>query len=407
MYRFHRRLSSFCRLIRFDHRGMGMSSRIGADKITPACWAEDVVAVMDAVGSEQATIFASGFTAMSALFLAADRPDRVASLVIVNGAARALWAPDYEVGSRASVASPFTTVAIEPDAVEQGFDVLAYLAPSVADDVAFRAWWDAAGNRAASPSMARRSSQALAEADVRDKLPQITAPTLVLHRRDAAFVPVGHGRYLAEHIAGARYVELPGADALYWVGDSAPIIDEIEEFITGTRGGAETERVLTTIVFTDIVGVDSARRGPGRRPVACPARQPRQHRPPRTRAVPGHRGKHRRRRIRRDVPQPECGDPVRVRDRRRRPAARHRGTGGHPRRRGRGARRRHRRYGRAHRCAGGGLAGPSEVLVSSTVREIVTGSRRTFDDRGEHDSRVCRAAGGCTHSCVNSHSLRP
>ena len=98
MYRFHRRLSSFCRLIRFDHRGMGMSSRIGADKITPACWAEDVVAVMDAVGSEQATVFASGFTAMSAIFLAADRPHRVSNLVIVNGAARALWAPDYEVG---------------------------------------------------------------------------------------------------------------------------------------------------------------------------------------------------------------------------------------------------------------------------------------------------------------------
>ena len=233
---------------------MGMSSRIGADKITPACWAEDVVAVMDAVGSEQATIFASGFTAMSALFLAGDRPERVSKLVIVNGAARALWAPDYEVGSRANVASPFTTVAIEPDAVERGFDVLAYLAPSVADDVAFRTWWDAAGNRAASPSMARRSNKALAEGDVRDKLPQITAPTLVLHRRDTAFVPVGHGRYLAEHIAGARYVELPGADALYWVGDSAPIIDEIEEFITGIRGGAEFERVLTTIVFTDIVG---------------------------------------------------------------------------------------------------------------------------------------------------------
>jgi class 3 adenylate cyclase len=253
MYRFFRRLSSFCRLIRFDHRGMGMSSRIGADKITPACWAEDVVAVMDAVGCERATIIGSGFTSMSALFLAADRPERVANLVIVNGAARALWAPDYEAGSRPSGASPFTTVAIEPDAVEQGFDVLAVMAPSVAGDRVFRAWWDAAGNRAVSPSMARRSSQALVEADVRDKLPDITAPTLVLHRRDSAFVPVAHGRYLAEHITGARYVELPGADTLYWVGDSAPILDEIEEFITGIRAGADSERVLTTIVFTDIV----------------------------------------------------------------------------------------------------------------------------------------------------------
>ena len=117
MYRFYRRLSSFCRVIRFDHRGMGMSSRIGADKITPACWAEDAIAVMDAVGCESATIFASGFTAMSALYLAADRPERVQNLVIVNGAARVLWAPDYEAGTHPSLASPFTSVAMESDAV--------------------------------------------------------------------------------------------------------------------------------------------------------------------------------------------------------------------------------------------------------------------------------------------------
>jgi class 3 adenylate cyclase len=102
--------------------------------------------------------------------------------------------------------------------------------------------------------MARRANQALADADVRDKLAHITAPTLVLHRKDSSFVPVEHGRYLAEHIAGARFVELPGADTLYWVGDSAAILDEIEEFITGARAGSVTERVLTTIVFTDIVG---------------------------------------------------------------------------------------------------------------------------------------------------------
>ncbi len=93
----------------------------------------------------------------------------------------------------------------------------------------------------------------MAHGDVRDKLPSITAPTLLLHRTDATFVPVAHGRYLAEHIAGARYVELPGEDTLYWVGDSSPVLDEIEEFITGVRAGADSERVLTTIVFTDIV----------------------------------------------------------------------------------------------------------------------------------------------------------
>jgi class 3 adenylate cyclase len=143
---------------------------------------------------------------------------------------------------------------MEPDAVEQGVDVLRILAPSVADDEAFRTWWDRAGNRAASPSMARALSKVVADVDVRDLLPSITVPTLILHRQDAVFVPVGHGRYLAAHIPGAHYVELPGADVPYWVGNAAPMLDEIEEFVTGVRGGADAERVLTTIVFTDIVG---------------------------------------------------------------------------------------------------------------------------------------------------------
>ncbi len=254
MYRFYRRLSSFCRVIRFDHRGMGMSSRIGADKVTPACWAEDAVAVMDAVGCESATFLGSGFTAMSALFLAGDRPERVSGLVLLNAAARVLWAPDYEAGAHHSGTHPFTTVAMEPDAVEQGFDMLEIIAPSVSHDLAFRNWWDAAGNRAASPSMARQANQALIDADVRDKLPLITAPTLVMHRAESSLVGVAHGRYLAAHITAARYVEFPGADTLYWVGDTTPILAEIEEFVTGSRGGTDLERVLTTIVFTDIVG---------------------------------------------------------------------------------------------------------------------------------------------------------
>ena len=255
MYRFYRRLASFARVIRFDQRGMGLSSRLpSVDAMGPKFWAEDAIAVMDAVGCEQATLFGSSFFSMSGLVLAADYPERVRSLVIVNGAARVLWGPDYEVGVAASAADPFSSVAMEPDAIEQGFDVLQFIAPTVAGDDAFRAWWDAAGNRAASPSMARAVSDVVATADVRDKLASITAPTLIMHRADAAFVASGHGRYLAEHIPGARYVELPGADSLHWVGETATMLDEIEEFITGVRGGFDAERVLTTIVFTDIVG---------------------------------------------------------------------------------------------------------------------------------------------------------
>ncbi len=295
MYRFHRRLASFCRVIRFDQRGIGLSSRVPSlDVMGPESWARDAVAVMDAVGCERATVFAPGFTSLAGLVLAADYPDRVNSLVIVNGGARTLRGPDYPIGAELGAADPFTTVGMEPDAVEQGFDVLGIIAPSVAKDEAFRAWWDHAGNRAASPSMARAFIRKIREGDVRDRLERITVPTLVLHRDNPNFSPVEHAHYLAQRIIGSRLVELPGEDALYWVGDTAPMLDEIEEFITGVRGVSDVERLLTTIVFTDIVGSTAARRPARRRPMARPTRQPRHHRAPRAAAVRRARGQHRR-----------------------------------------------------------------------------------------------------------------
>jgi class 3 adenylate cyclase len=254
MYRFHRRLASFARVIRLDQRGIGLSSRVPSlDVIGPKFWAKDAISVMDAIGCEHATVLAPYFASMTGLILAADYPERVSSLVIVNGAARTLRAPDYPIGFEISHSDPYLTVAMEPDAVDQGVDILAVMAPSVAGDDAFRAWWDMAGNRAASPSMARAVIEVVRHSDVRDTLARITAPTLILHRDNPEFTPISNGRYLAEHIGGSRFVELPGEDALYWVGDTAPMLDEIEEFITGVRGGFGAERVLTTIVFTDIV----------------------------------------------------------------------------------------------------------------------------------------------------------
>ncbi|MGH3640104.1 MAG: adenylate/guanylate cyclase domain-containing protein, partial [Mycobacterium sp.] len=385
MYRFYRRLSSFCRVIRFDHRGMGMSSRIGADKITPACWAEDALAVMDAVGCESATILASGFTAMSALFLAADRPERVANLVLINGSARVLWAPDYPAGTHPRAAVPFTSVAMEPDAVDRGVDVLAAIAPSVAHDQAFRTWWDAAGNRAASPSMARRSGQALVDADARDKLSLVTSPTLIMHRKDATFVGVEHGRYLAKHIVGASYVELPGADTLYWVGDAMPLLAEIEEFVTGSRGGSDAERVLTTIVFTDIVGstqraaalgddhwrdlLDShdnlvrreLRRFGGREVNTAGDGFVATFSSPSVALDCAEQVVDAVRTLGLEVRVGIHAGEVEVRGQDIAGMAVHIGA----------------------RVAA--LAGAGEVLVSSTVREIVTGSHRTFTDRGEHE----------------------
>jgi len=386
MYRFHRRLATFCRVIRLDQRGMGLSSRVPSlDVIGPTFWAEDAIAVMDAVGCGQATIFAPSTAATSGFVLAAEYPDRVRSLVIVNGGARLLRAPDYPVGAELSRADPFMTVAIEPDAVEQGFDALEIIAPTVAGDDAFRTWWDLAGNRAASPSMARAVAKIVTEADVRDTLERITAPTLILHRDNSTFIPVGHGRYLAEHIAGSHYVELPGADSLYWVGDTAPMLDEIEEFITGVRGGFDAERVLTTIVFTDIVGSTqrAAALGDDRwRDLLDNHDTTIRHELVRfggrevNTAGDGFVATFRSPSVAIDCADAivdavgELGVEVRV--------GIHAGEV-----EVRGADIAGMAVHIGARVAA--LAAPSEVLVSSTVREIVTGSRRTFTERGEHE----------------------
>ncbi len=145
-------------------------------------------------------------------------------------------------------------LAVEPDAVEQGHDILEFFAPSVVRDGAFRSWWDRSGNLGATPAMARAMASVSYETDVHDCLPRIATPTLVIQRTDSALVSVEHGRYLRDHIAGAKYVEVPGADLLYWVGETKAMLDEIEEFLTGTRGASGVERVLSTVLFTDMVG---------------------------------------------------------------------------------------------------------------------------------------------------------
>ena len=255
MYRFHRRLASFCRVIRFDHRGIGLSSRVPSmNLLGPKYWAEDAIAVIDAVGCGQVTIFAPSFHAMNGLILAADYPDRVRSLVIINGAARTLWAPDYPVGSETVRTSAFTTVALEPDALEQGFDVLRAVAPSVAGDDAFRTWWIWPATRAGPPSMARAVSRIVIESDVREAplARQRTDPDLASRRCD---VRSRRARPISRR-AHRRFALCPSyrAPTRMWVGDTAPLLAEIEEFITGVRDHFDAERVLTTIVFTDIVG---------------------------------------------------------------------------------------------------------------------------------------------------------
>jgi class 3 adenylate cyclase len=255
MARFHRRLASFGRLIRFDRRGIGQSDR-GTPSSPPTAedWAQDAVAVLNAAGSERAVVIAPWVASRDGFVLAATRPERVRSLVVLDGFARLAWAPDYPHGLRPRVVDQVRQMGADPDAVDRGYDLLAVIAPSVADDPAFRAWWDRSGNLGATPAMARAIQYEIMEIDVRSLLPAVGVPTLLVQHTGGQFGDPGRGRYLAANLADARLVELPGSDYLYWVGDTAPVLDEIEEFVTGSRGGAGAERVLTTVLFTDIVG---------------------------------------------------------------------------------------------------------------------------------------------------------
>jgi len=252
---FNNRLASFSRLIQFDQRGVGMSESFApSSPPTLEQWVHDAAAVMDAAGSERAAVLGPRDASLEAILLATTYPDRVSSLIIVNGTARASRADDYQFAAPQALLDRFVEVNMEPDAVEQGFDLLALAAPSVVGDDAFRAWWNRAGNRGASPTRARAIQAVHFRADVRPVLPLVQVPTLILHRRDDKMCRVAHGRYLAEHIPGAKYVELPGDDNLYWVGDTDAMLDEIEEFVTGVRPGPTADRVLATVLFTDIVG---------------------------------------------------------------------------------------------------------------------------------------------------------
>ncbi|HZM57046.1 MAG TPA: adenylate/guanylate cyclase domain-containing protein [Acidimicrobiales bacterium] len=252
--RFERRLASMGRLIRLDPRDTGMSDRGTPSGLQYADeLAADAVAVLDAVGSDRAVIIAPYVASPGGITLAATRSDRVSRLVVLNGAARVLEALDYPEGVPDESLDSWRRAGAEPDAVERGHDTVALLAPSVASDPTFRDWWDRAGNLAATRSLTRARMEVLFDLDVRHHLPAIRVPTLVVQRADVVTGP-GLGRYLGRNIPGANYVELPGADTVYWVGDSGPMLDEIEEFITGVRGGSGAERVLATVLFTDIVG---------------------------------------------------------------------------------------------------------------------------------------------------------
>jgi class 3 adenylate cyclase len=256
------RLSSFSRLVRFDHRGIGLSDPLGPSGATVELWATDTLAVMHAAGRGEAALVATGHAGPAAIYLAATRPELVRALVLINSYARLLRAPDYPAGIPAELFDTFVDHLIEPTGAtgETALDDVPLMAPSRVGDGAFRAWWRDAGRRGASPAAARAMHTMARGSDVRDLLPRVQAPTLVLQTAENSYTRAPHGRYLATHLPGARYVELPGADHLAWT-DESDFAGEMEEFLTGARHVAPTNRRLATVVFTDIVGsTEEARR---------------------------------------------------------------------------------------------------------------------------------------------------
>ncbi len=254
MARFLDGLASFVRVIRYDRRGVGLSDPI-EPKAPPALEqdVEDAIAVLDAAGVERAAIFGALTSSLTALLLAATHPDRVAALVLVNAFARLERAADYPFGIPTEFLRRFEVDVTSPGSGIETGELVRVLAPSVADDEQFAGWWEDAGRRGASPATARALWSVTFYADVRDALPLIQAPTLVIHRRDCRWIRVGHGRYLAEHLPAAKYVEIDGADAPPFTGNADVVLEEIEEFLTGARHHRGHNRVLATIVFTDIV----------------------------------------------------------------------------------------------------------------------------------------------------------
>lgn len=250
MAAFLRRLASFSRLILFDKRGTGLSDRVPNEKLpTLEERMDDVRAVLDAVGSERAALF--GFSEggnMSALF-AATYPARTSALVMFGTFAKRIWSPDYPWAPRLEDREN-SYDAIERDWGEMD---LSHYIPSKANDPIFTERLATYLRRSASPGAAVALLRMNTQIDIRSVLPAIRVPTLVLHRTGDQEANLEESRWIASQIPAARFVELPGGDHFPWIGDSDAVLDEIEEFLTGERRAFEPDRVLATVLFTDIV----------------------------------------------------------------------------------------------------------------------------------------------------------
>lgn len=249
--RFMHRLASFSRLIVFDKRGTGLSDRV-TELPTLEQRMDDVRTVMDAVGSARAALFGASEGAAMCILFAATYPERTLALITYGAFARRLraddypWAPTLEERLRGAK-------ELEQNWGEPKIADLAYYAPSIADDVSFQDWLDAYFRRSASPRAAADLMLMNSYTDVRDVLSSVRVPTLVLQAVGDRDVQVEEGRYIASRIPGAHYVEFPSGDHLFWASHQDEILAEIQDLLTGVRPPPEHDRILATVLFTDII----------------------------------------------------------------------------------------------------------------------------------------------------------
>ena len=250
--RFFERLASFSRLILFDKRGTGLSDRVAPAALpTLETRMSDLLTVCDAVGSERAALLGVSEGAPMCVLFAATHPARTTAMILLGGFAREMAGEDHPWAMTAETLDAFLDEVAHDWGGPVGLEVRA---PSRARDERFRGTWARYLRQGASPAAVTALATMNAAIDVRPVLGSVHVPTLVLHRIGDRAVPIESGRYLAAHIPGALLRELPGEDHLPWVGDANRVLDEIEEFLTGVRQRGRDDRVLATVLFTDIVG---------------------------------------------------------------------------------------------------------------------------------------------------------
>jgi class 3 adenylate cyclase len=255
--RFLKRLASFSRLVILDPRGTGLSDRLSPHDL-PALeiLMEDLGVVMDAVGFKRAVLFGGGDSGCLCAVFAATYPERTAALIVYGTAARGTATREYPwAWTTDQWDSYLTPLAAGWGSTEYAAETTAWLTPSLADDPGQRRWWARMQRLAASPNAMAAIERIWSEIDIRPILPSIQAPTLILHRTCDPVERIEAGRDLAQRIPGAKFVELPGEDWPPWAGDQAALLDEVESFVHGIREEeAQLDRVLATLLFTDIVG---------------------------------------------------------------------------------------------------------------------------------------------------------